>query len=134
MSSDSGISANLTQNVARIRLWPHRVAAFLTIVISLNALYYHHLGYMLETLGIPLLPYVLLEAVGHLPSTQRTKLLFFWGSICLCAGIVLYAPRFWRNSGEWTALAFLIIPAIQSAGAVVLGLLLTILRLLAPRE
>ena len=134
MSSDEGINAGLAQNVARMSLWPHRLAGLLSIVISLNALYYHHLGNMWETLVLPLLPYVLLEAVGHLPSTRGTKLVFFGGSLCLCAGIALYAPMFWWGSGEWTRLAFLLIPAIQSAGVFVLGLLLITLRLLAPRS
>ncbi len=133
MSSNSVTLAGLVNNVSRLSFWPHRVAGLLSIVISLNALYRQHLGYIGETLVIPLLPYAFLEAVGHIPSTRGTKLLFFGGSLCLCACIVFYAPIFWRGSGEWTRLAFLLIPALQAAGVIVLGLLLIILRLLASR-
>jgi hypothetical protein len=134
MSSDARISAGLAQNVGQMSLWPHRLAALLTIVIALNASYHNHLGDVWSTLGIPLLPYVLLEAVGHVPSTRGTKLVFFWGSLCLCAGIVLYAPMFWRGSGEWTRLAFLLIPTLQAVGTIVLGLFLIALRMFMLRE
>ena len=133
MSSNSLTLAGLAKNVSRPSFWPHRVAGLLAIVNSLNALYHHRVGDKWAILSITLLPYLLLEAIGHVPFTRVTKILFIGGSLCLCACIVFYAPMFWRNSGEWMVLAFLLIPALQVAGAVVLGLLLITLRLLAPR-
>jgi len=134
MFSQATNNGGLPHAATRVCLWPHRLGAIVATAIVLNAVFHHRLGDGWPMLGITLLPFVILEFVGRVPSTRGTKLIFFVASVCLSAAFVLYARIFWRGSGEWDRLAFLLIPALQTAGAVVLGLLLAILRMIVSRK
>jgi hypothetical protein len=134
MFSQATNNGGFPHAATRVCWWPHRLGAFVAAAIVMNALFHHRLGDGWPMLGITLLPFVILEFVGHVPSTRGTKLIFFVTSLCLSAAIVFYAPMFWRGSGEWDRLAFLLIPALQIAGAVVLALVLTILKLVVRRS